>query len=279
MRKNRQFLMLSVVMLCLAGCSSKMSYHYADWIIDWMVDDYVDWNKNQQKQFDKALDDALIWHKKTQLLEYRDWLVELKATSYQQPDTAMIINALAPLESFTTAILLYVFDDAVSLLSSLTDEQVNIMMKALQEQHQDLVDEYRDETPKKWQQRQLKTVEKLSNRFLGKLHDEQQPWVDTWLSKQQNLNHLWLDNRQNWINALGGALTSRHSPTFNEQLKVLLLTPQSLHNETYAQAIQQNINNTAELISTLLANLKPEQRKKLDKQFDKYIRLLEDLAE
>ncbi len=266
-------------MLCLAGCSSKMSYHYADWIIDWMVDDYVDWNKHQQKQFDKALDDALIWHKTTQLLAYRDWLVELKAISYQQPNTAIIINALAPLESFTTAILLYVFDDAASLLSSLSDEQVNILMEALQEQQQDFEDEYREETPKKWKQRQLKTVEKLSNRFLGKLYDEQQPWIDTWVSKQQNLNHLWLNNRQNWINALGDALTSRHSPTFNGQLKVLLLTPQSLHNQAYAQVIQQNINNTAELISTLLANLKPEQRKKLDKQFDKYIRLLEDLAE
>ncbi len=280
--KLPKIILLLALSLMLVSCGEKLSYRYADWIIGWVVDDYVDWNKPQQKQYDQAIDELLIWHKQSQLLRYRDWLIDFKVITQQQPDATTLINALQPLEGFSTDILVYIFEDTKILLSSLSDKQVAEMLDALQEQQEDYEDDYRHEAPKKWRKRQLKTIKKISKRFIGKLTSEQQTLVDHWVDKQQDLNSLWLDSRQRWIEQFAHTLAIRQvvekKQDFKGKLSVLFLEPKKLHNPHYAAAIDHNIENSAELMAALLASLNNKQRKKLDKQLDKYIDLLESLA-
>ena len=156
--KLPKIFMVFALSLALVGCGEKLSYRYADWIIGWIVDDYVDWNKTQQTQYDGAIDELLIWHKQSQLLLYRDWLINFKIITQQQPDAATLIKALEPLEVFSADILVFIFEDTETLLSSLTDEQVEEMLEALQDQQKDYENDYRDEAAKKWRKRQLKTI-------------------------------------------------------------------------------------------------------------------------
>ena len=268
--------------LLLSSCGTKLSYNYADWIISWYVDDYVDWNNAQQKQYDKTLDKFLSWHRNSELMRYRDWLVELKAVALAEPDQQTLMNTLEPMQAFGSDALIYIFDDTARLLSSLSDEQVKEMLGAMNDQQEAFEDDYRDEDTNKWKKRQIKTVKKFSKRFIGKLNKDQDAIVEAWIEKQKNLNNDWLDNRKNWTANFAQVLTLRNKPEqealFKERLYLLFVEPQKLHKPDYTQAINHNINNSSELMVGILASLNDKQREKLTKQFDKYIRILEDLA-
>ncbi len=57
----------ALLILSLAGCSTKMGYYFLDWAIEWKLDEYVTLNDLQQTQFDAALNGFLIWHKICQI--------------------------------------------------------------------------------------------------------------------------------------------------------------------------------------------------------------------
>ena len=68
---------LLLIIAFLQGCTSKFAYNNADWFAEWYIDDYLDLSRDQNRNLEIELDSILEWHRKTQLVYYRQQLVTL----------------------------------------------------------------------------------------------------------------------------------------------------------------------------------------------------------
>ena len=64
--------------LFLTGCSAKLVYNYADWLIFWKIGDYVELNSEQKKVLENKVEELQNWHRTEELPYYSALLKQLR---------------------------------------------------------------------------------------------------------------------------------------------------------------------------------------------------------
>lgn len=265
---------LILLLLLPAGCSSvKLMYGQLDWWLRWQLDDYLDLPGPQQKQLNAAVDEFHRWHRQTQLPLYADYLQQLAAllesANSSQQDTRAELEAIeAQLETFYRDSAGKLVEQLTPLITKLNNAQIDKLGKNLQRE--------REKSLKKWQQpgskrqkRRLKEMRKQSRRWLGDLTPEQEQWIAEWAVRVKFDPLLRDRQRQLWQEHFLAALRQK-PPGYQQQLRELLLDPQRLWPEDYAQMQQLWRQQTLELGENILTSSTLAQRRHLARELRDY---------
>ena len=231
----KPFVLFLLLAFGLAGCSStKLAYRYADWGIVWWVEDYVTLTADQKRQLNSDVEQLLQWHCSAELPRYQAWLDDLESdASSGPPDQATITYHQEQLFSFLPSVLERATPVAVNLLSSLSDEQVQELANNMEQSQLEMEDEFLADSPEATAEARAERTTERVERWLGDLNSEQRDIVRQWSANRGDQTEIWLQGRRNWQLALLELLENRNAPTFEEELKYLILNSEEVRGDAY----------------------------------------------
>ncbi len=271
-------LLLVLLILTLTACTAKVSYRFLDWIIAWSVDDYVDWNSQQQQQFNRVVSEKLAWHQSTQLKRYSQFLVQVKQDMRQPLSRERSMARMQEAEQLWIHTLQEIAPEAVTLLMTLSDEQVDDFSANLTKKIRKMEKKYSATKREKLDLERIKAVEKTIYRFIGRLNRNQKEIIAQWSSRQENTREFWIQSRKEWAFEFTQALRERQSTQFPGLAYTLLVRPQSLWSDQYRSLIDSNIGHGVDLMISLQASLTNKQQQQLNENIDDWIEILDDLS-
>lgn len=251
--------------LVLSACNRLgLAYRHLDALVPWWVDGYVELDRQQKRWFDRRLAEHLDWHCRTQLPTYIDWLEQAELLLQDgQTGNTQVAAQLAALGDAQQRVAEQVSPTLVELLQGLDPAQVADLQASVTEKHQELREKYlAPDLPEQIRQRQQR-LEKRLTPWLGDLNPQQKARIRAWSVAQGEQNRLWLEDRARWQAELFAALAQRHSAAFAPRVQRLLQQPESVRDAAYRSAFERSRQALVALLSDLLANAEPDQRRHL----------------
>lgn len=264
----------------LAGCGLRFAYQQLDRLVPWYVSDYVTLDDAQREALDTLLAPRLAWHCQTQLPVYRDWLERVSDTL----DQALVSAAeLAPLgaeaEALWRTLGLALVPDLTPLLATLSDAQVNEILRALDQKNRELRREHLDISLEEQLAKRIKRMEKQLGRWTGRLNAEQHAAVTAWAKNVRPTTAEWIAQRKAWRQRLGDALAVRTDPTRLEaQLRPLLANPDAHWPAAHRADVEFNRSLTLQLIAEVHTLSPTAQRAHIANEIESVRNQIDQLA-
>jgi len=258
--------LIASLLLCLllGACSTKMAYNYLDWILEWYVGDLVSLTEDQQWQFRNALARQLDWHRKKQLPLYVKSLDDLRNAI----NNGLTVEALQRIyhdqENGLNELIKQITPTLSELLATLSDSQVEQLMENLEEQNQELEDEYvkksRDELVA---QRAERMIDRAEN-WVGTLNESQTQLITNWSRQIRPTAEQWIANRRAWQTKLGSSLKEkRQTAEFNKYIEDLFVNSDRTWPDSYRTDFEYNRNLVFNMLVNLENALSDQQRQHL----------------
>jgi hypothetical protein len=267
---RRAWIAVLVLSVALApGCTTRLAYNNADFLIERYVDGYVEFDGIQQADFDRRLDDLLAWHRDRELPAYVAWIGRVRAgvASGGGVTDAEVRAWTDELLGFWGRVGRRLAPELVALAGTLTDEQVDALLERLREGQAERVERWSDRTPEARIERRVRGMERFLERWAGSLSDAQEARIEEWASRIVPTTELWLANREGWIEELGAALRSRSdTQALEAAVERLFVEPSVRWNDAYREAIEVNSALTSGLLADFIDGLEPRQRARADER-------------
>lgn len=261
-------LLLSLSVLLTACSRFGLAYRNLDWLVPWRLNDYLNLDSQQQAWLKPRLQRHLHWHCSVELPRYLAWLQTTKTILDQpQPDSSQLLEQLLQLDAELKRISREITPTAVELLKGLSEDQVNELYAALDEDnledHQDFL-----EPPVSVQisERRDRMQERMRP-WLGRLNSVQLKHIAEWANSLGDQNRLWLENRLRWQAELRDAVAERKQADFAERLTRLLQQRDAFYSDEYRVRYGASRQVLATLFSQLLSSADEKQRERLSHRF------------
>lgn len=272
--------LILILLLTLAACTTKVAYNFLDWAIEWKVQRMVKLHGEQKILTQKAIKDFHHWHRATQLPQYADYLRLLQIRLNDAPITAEEIHA----ETDKVQVLVdqsveKVLPDATEVLSTLSDAQVNELLKSVAEERKEYKEEYVDPSEKKRQRIYYKKFIKHAQDWLGTLSKAQKEQVKTWSEQLEPFETLNLEQQKIWEQDLEKILAQRQDKTaLIKGLQNLMFHRTDNWQPELEKILDRNQALSYELIANLLNGMSEGQRKHMNKKIEDYVKLFGELS-
>jgi hypothetical protein len=257
--------LLATAALLAAGCTTRLAYNSADFLVSRYVDSYVSFDAEQQAEFDRRLETLIAWHRADELPAYAAWLEGVSAAVGSQSGvTAQQVTAWREdLSAFWRRAAERLAPELVAIGGSLNDEQVDDLLAKLAEDQAKLVGRYGDRTPEERFERRVRSMERFLARWTGRLTRPQKALVEAWARELKPTTELWLASRAGWAAELNSALVARGDRARLEAaVERLFVDPSVRWSQAYRVRIEENTAATARLLAELINALEPRQRAK-----------------
>ncbi|QUN07140.1 hypothetical protein KDN34_06840 [Shewanella yunxiaonensis] len=276
---RRLWLLLGTV-LTLTACSTKMTYSFLDWAIEWRLDDYVTLNDAQERQFDKALQSFLVWHRKQELPRYSADLKSLRTALQQGTLTPEFLsNFTDQARQHWLRIFSKTFDDIVPLVASFDAQQVAQIKQQLSKDQQKLHKRYQHKTPEQLIADADERLQDTLEDWIGRLTVPQQQLVHSYNQQRLQVIRLWLDYRDEWYAQFVDTLDNRHDQSqLRTRLKSLLTTPEQLRSPAFQQQLNANSKRLGQMLVQVAKEMTAKQRQHILRKLDELISDLDDLS-
>jgi len=258
-RAGRAVALMLVSAFLVAGCSStRLAYRYADWGIVWWVEDFVTLTQPQKQQLEADIENLKQWHCSTELPRYRAWLNSLQSDlSSGNPGPAEVKSLQSQLMTFFPPLLQQITPTAISLLSSLDDEQVRELADNMANKQRELEAEFLVGDPEATAEARAERTTERAERWLGSLNGRHQRSITDWSDNRVGQTRIWLEGRRNWQKALLDALEKRNQPGFAETITELINNPEAARGDAYAEMMNRSMEAMTSLIQDLLLASQP----------------------
>ena len=267
-------MLLCIVVLAsgLNGCSrTGFAYNQIDWVLTFYLARHFDLDKQQKVELREMVDRNLAWHRQTQLPLYSDYLSALAASldGPFTPEQASI--AYDEMLDFWDASMLHIIPDAQLFLSGLTDEQVQQMVQRMEENNQELFEEYSGVTEEERKANRDERTIKILEQFLGKLNAEQKQYISNSLGNMRDATQDWIENRRRW-QLVFVQLVKEHPPEaeYRERLTSLYVYPRYYDEPAFQKTVDANLVAALDLTSGLINSLTPKQREVAKRRLNNY---------
>ena len=274
----RQKFIVVLLLVGLTGCMAKLSYSFADWVIEWTITDYVSLNKLQKKQLRFYIDRQLLWHKKTQITPYRDWLIAFKNQAEKGLDSEWLLVWAEQGIIFLHDLLVGITPDATAFLISLSDQQVETLIANIDKKQLKLQEQYLSSDNRKTLEERQQRTERSITRLLGKLNSVQKTLIYKWNDSSADSTAIWLQNREQWTRRFERILLTRNSDEFADDLMQLFVYREQFWSDSHRQSAEENIISGIDLALEIELVASEKQRQKLNKFLNKWIATLEKLS-
>lgn len=277
----KTLLLLLCLSLLISACSrAGLAYRNLDWLVPWRLNDYLNLDSQQQAWLKPRLQTHLQWHCSAELPRYIEWLQTTESILAQpQPDSARLLEQFAQFDAALKRIGIEITPTAIELLQSLSEQQVNELYAAMDEDNlEDRQDFLDPPLATQISERQTRMQERLRP-WLGRLNSAQTEHIATWANSLGEQNRLWLENRQLWQTELRKVVAERDSADFAERLTPLLQQRERFYSDEYRASYGRSRQALATLFSQLLSSSDEAQRERLSHRLRDLRDLRRDLTE
>lgn len=256
--------LLLVLLVLLAGCSTRLAYNNLDWLTVRWVNQQVSLDGSQRTLLRDLIEEQQLWHCATQLDDYQDWIEQVRLDLLaQQLDQQRLSDHGDRLAAFARALADRLQPVLVELAVSLDDEQVDQVLLALDERIEKLREEIGTRSDEQWAIDRVEGLERRLRRAMGAINPAQRARLERWASELTATHAYQLAQRLYWRDRIAGALARRDDRAFLDQEISALLAPDAVWPEAYRQAIESNRQLTLEALEDVVVMTEPAQRDKI----------------
>ena len=210
-RLVRLLVVLFVTVLATTACSrTSFFYHRIPTLINWAVDDYLTFDKQQQAQFDDALDDLLDWHQTQELPKYVDLLDRL--ISRMESSAPVTIEDIrlwqAEADTYSEALQRQAVLSLVGLIPSLTTAQHQELRQALDKKQAELEQKYAERSDERYRKDAIENLEDNLSDYLGRLTAAQKADIVAAADDMIRYDAVWLERRKDWFDGFYANITN-----------------------------------------------------------------------
>lgn len=271
-----------VVLLCilLSGCSAtRFIYNQIDWGIVWYLNGFFSLDEEQEAELDAAVARNLDWHRTTQLPKYARFCRELDEEFKGEITSEMLSRRYEEIIGFWDEFIRHTVPDVAAFFALLDQEQIDDFLENLDDDNDELWDEYAGETPEVRLQRRERAAIKSTRRVIGRLNDAQKALIREHMGKMRDVAGEWMEGRRVWQAEFVNLIRTRPpEPGFTERLTDLMLNPNQFDAPEYRRKVEYNKHVVLEMTVALLEQMDDEQRTRLSKRLWRYARDFEVLS-
>ncbi|MEL7292821.1 MAG: DUF6279 family lipoprotein [Pseudomonadota bacterium] len=253
-------LLLLLVLLVIAGCSTSFVYNHIDWLAVEYVEDYVELDESQEQLVSDKVAQLTAWHRQHEIPSYVAYLDELLAVQPSAFTLEQMRYHEDKIRTYTKRLADQVAPEIALLASQLSDQQAEEFMDSLRVRHTKYKNRYQDLSDSEIKQRYQARIEKNLKRWLGRLTEAQQQVLSRWVDGLQITSRDWIAHQTKIRVEINALLEQRNNPdVFNPRLNTLISAPESYYSATLANKIEHN-REVARVHLTEVINLMTERQ-------------------
>jgi hypothetical protein len=245
----------------------------------WELKEYVKFNQDQRLLVKDEISQLINWHRRDELPQYADQLEELSIGLESGINVEELEFIYKNLKSSWQRIVIKTLPAAVNIISDLNDQQVNSFFEMLIEKEVDDAKDIENGTNiRTIEQRELYVKKKIVG-VIGKLNNEQNILITRWAGSMSPTKELSLIQAIQWRTTMQSAMADRQNKKkLKKHLIVLFANPDQLRSANYRQIIDKNRRLVLQLIFDLNQTLTIQQRSKLVKKLNDFVKDFRDLS-
>ena len=254
MRTPIQFVILICVVVILSSCSAtRLAYNNIDWLVNWKSGDYVSLTREQKRWLSEEIRSHRDWHCSSELPRYQSLLGQLQpALSDNSIRAELLLERVPEIEPAIERVLEQIAPTLASLLTQLSQEQINELKANLATQHQALYSRFVEPDEATQVSQRSERLEKRLRPWLGRLSPEQRNRINQWSSELRGQNRIWLENREYWLSQFTAALEHRQEADFDARIISLLTDRQQFWTDSFRQRTEINTALVADMLADVL---------------------------
>jgi hypothetical protein len=265
---------IAVVFLCLlfTACSTNFFYERIDWFVVWRVNGYVSLTDEQKASLKADVGQRLDEMRVDELPRASRLLRQAGKDVNSGYVTADMIDARYQemLDEFDQ-FMLGIVPVAMKLLRSLDDEQVAELFAELEEVNAEMYDEYSGRTAETREKNRNKSAIKSTQKWTGRLSDEQKLLIKEALAKMDDASEQWIDYQRQWQSRFKALIETRPpEDEYRQELTQLFVYPRELHSSEYRARVEANRGILNDMLAELLTGLSDKQRQRMVGELDDY---------
>jgi len=254
-------------------------YNQADWMMVWYLNGYFTLDDAQEDQLRDAVQRNFEWHRRTQLPKYAEFARQLEQDAESGLTVEILEARYETMIEFWDDLLTHALPDISAFFLALSDEQIEEFIDNLEDNNEELWDEYAGETPEVRIERRQKGAERGFKRAFGRLTDDQKELIRAYTSNMHDVSEYWMSSRRRWQQDFKNLVIERPpEPEFSERLNKLMLDPNRTDDEGYRVKVEENHQTFMAMAVALNDSLTDKQRKRFQDRLRKYARDFDKLA-
>lgn len=268
----RSLIIIVGMLWMLTGCTVELAYNNLDRLVLRWINDKVDLTDAQRQHIRQALDSHLAWHCEAHLPAYADLLEKIRADIVTGSLDSEKLTAYGDeITHFGQELIEISRPTVVSLLSSLSNEQIEVLHNSFEESNQQLIERLAQRDPRSILEERTGRMEKRLARFMGKLNNQQAKAIRDWAEAYQDTAGFQLAYAYQWQSQLLDALAIRTSDPllFSSKIEVLF-DPGAGWSDAYRSAVSLNQSSTWKMMATVMGQLSDRQVTRLTSKVSAY---------
>lgn len=271
--------LVALLAAALGGCGIGLVYPRLDTLGTWYVEGLVSLDDTQSTELERMLEARLDWHRDSELVRYATFLRGMSDSVQRRTDAGTWREAARQAEVFWRDLGAGLAPVAVALGPTLTDEQVDELLRSLAEQDDEEWEEYADRTPQQRIERRQKSWRRGIERYTGRLDASQRALVNARAAASGSAIPEWREYRRAWREELAATLRVRgDAAQFEPRITRLFAHPDDWWTPGYRAALERRRGDLIDLLVELDATLSARQRAAAGREFTSLAAELEALS-
>lgn len=272
----KTILTFTLAVLFFSACSIRSMYNYLDWIIPFYIDDYVTLTDQQEKIFDRVTIQFLHWHRAEEMPRYERFIISFKDAQTTPMSQEQVLYLFDDAEALWTSLLKESLPSLLELSVDLNEKQLQEIDDALADNNKELHKKYGNKNETERRAFLRDKVSDALDDWLGRVTVEQAEMIKLWSATRKDTTDAWLANRNNWRQQFMELLYNRNASNYTADMSLFLLQPKKIHSASYRQAVLENRRHFAGFLADLSTTFTPQQREHLQHEL---LEVIDDLNE
>lgn len=279
-RAVQSLLVLGLLSLMLAGCSSRFFYNQLDTLIVWKAGDYVTLSREQQQAFQSDVQQQLVYVQRNEMPR----IAALFAGAAQDMQTGYLepqrIDAYYDeMLAIYDTLMLGLVPLSHRLLYSLDDAQIDELFSNLEAINDEMYADYSGSTPDVREENRNKSAVKSIQRYTGRLTGEQRAFVHAELARMEDASEQWISYQRDWQQRFRVLVESRPDDAeYMAELTGMLVYPRDVHSAGYRARVDANRVLMNVMLAELFNGLSDRQRGRMVRKLQGYADTVTGLA-
>lgn len=185
-----------LLLVLLSSCSTvRIGYANGGSLLYWWLDGYVDFDSAQKPLVKRDINQLLLWHRKTQLPQYAQFLAQMQRQMQASPGHAEIEAGMHQIEQFSQATMLKAVPELTDLALSMNEAQILYLAKKFDKNNEEFRKKYMTDTPEAQQKTRFKKVMSELEDWFGGFSSEQEDAIRQYADKRPANYVFWMEER------------------------------------------------------------------------------------
>jgi len=273
--------MVIFLIIGITACSTRFLYNKIDTLVVWKIGGYVSLSKPQKEELKRQLSDQLELVRLDQMprvASVLDTMARDVESGYVTPQ--MLDDGYRQMLGLMDEFMLGIVPVSEWFLLSLSDEQVAELFENFEDLNQEMYEDYSGPTDEERKENRNKSAIKMTQRFTGRLSDEQQLLITDALAQMGDSSEEWIDYQREWQRRFRDLVENPPpSQAFRDELILLFVYPRNFHTPEYLATVDANRKIFNDMLAELLTGLTDKQRSRVTEKLDGYKEMLTQLSE